>query len=325
MLRNTQMLTILAMTGLIWFSCQKNDELIDQQVDQTELSKDQIFTPDGALEGSIYATIATPAVEPVIIPADPDETGDNGGNRTCTTAATYFEVENGFEYSSSRNKYLEDDDNFEDAWPTGLTVNVTDDKYVSWSFEAPSGYCLANLVVIVKGSNDANVYFYPDGTLTSDAGLVSPDNASGGPADLSNLTFCWNLVPCETEVCYDDETAWATGPRYVTRGNWATYTAYDGAAKEVILYAGQTYDAGTVNFSAVNEGVKITITLNPGFILNPDTDEAVKIQGYNSAPSGNPAPGKFDTYKGNETTITVDAFFFYGIHLDVLREVECED
>ncbi len=191
-------------------------------------------------------------------------------------------------------------------------INFRVNTYVSWSFEAPSGFCLANLVVIVKGSNDANVYFYPDGTLTSDAGLVSPDNASGGPADLSNLTFYWNLVPCETEVCYDDETAWATGPRYVTRGNWATYTEYEDGLG-VILYAGQTYDAGTVNFSAVNEGVKITITLNPGFILNPDTDEAVKIQGYHSLPpSKNPSPGLFGTYRGTLLEITVPEFAFYA-------------
>jgi hypothetical protein len=83
---------------------------------------------------------------------------------------------------------------------------------------------------------------------------------------------------------------------------------------------------GYGSFSAVVNGeVQITIALNPGFIRNPDTDEAVKIQGYEEEPSGNPSPGQFDTYKGNETTITVDAFAFYGIHLDVLREVECED
>lgn len=44
--------------------------------------------------------------------------------------------------------------------------------------------------VIVKGSNAANVYYYPNGTM-KDSGLASPVNASGNPAGLSNLTFCF--------------------------------------------------------------------------------------------------------------------------------------
>jgi hypothetical protein len=48
--------------------------------------------------------------------------------------------------------------------------------------------------VIVKGSNNANVYYYSNVTMR-DSGLASPCNASGTPAGLSNLTFCF--VECE--------------------------------------------------------------------------------------------------------------------------------
>jgi hypothetical protein len=46
--------------------------------------------------------------------------------------------------------------------------------------------------------------------------------------------------------------------------------------------------------------VTITLTSLNGAILQ-DGNETVKIQGYDSAPSGNPAPGQFTTYKGTET------------------------
>ena len=127
------------------------------------------------------------------------------------------------------------------------------------------------------------------------------------------------------EVCYKDETAWAAGERYIIKdngGNWATYTPYV-AKTPIKVYAGQHYLVGTVTFSEVVNG-KVTITLAAlnGAMLQ-DVAESVKIQGYNEAPVGNPAPGQFTTYKGKETTITVDAFAYYGIHIDAKRVIDC--
>ena len=142
------------------------------------------------------------------------------------------------------------------------------------------------------------------------------------------MKFDYCIAVCEdeppVEVCYQDETAWVAGTRYVTQGNWATYTPYVANAT-VDIFAGQTYLVGTAHFSEVVDG-KVTITL---VALNgarlQDIAESVKIQGYNAPPSGNPAPGQFTTYKGNETTITVDAFAYYGIHLDAQRVVDCPE
>jgi hypothetical protein len=142
------------------------------------------------------------------------------------------------------------------------------------------------------------------------------------------MKFDYCVAVCEdeppVEVCYKDETAWATGPRYVTQGNWATYTPYV-ANTPINIFAGQTYLIGTVTFSEVVNG-KVTITLsalNGGRLQ--DGIETVKIQGYDTPPTGNPAPGQFVTYKGIETTVTVDAFAYYGIHLDAQRVVDCEE
>jgi hypothetical protein len=202
----------------------------------------------------------------------------------------------------------------------GIYVTVTDETFVSFT-TAPGVTVYA---AIVKGGPDANVYLYEDGT-TGDSGLASPVNASGGPAGLSNLTFCY-LVE---ETCeWEGETAWGNGTRYVPRGNWAMYTPYQ-SDEPVDLIAGQHHVAGTIEFSEEVDGeVTITITLNEGFRLKEVEGEvvaeAVKVQGYAGTPAArNPAPGQFKTYKGIELEFTVPAFNFYGIHLDVEREV-CE-
>lgn len=130
----------------------------------------------------------------------------------------------------------------------------------------------------------------------------------------------------EDETCWEDETAWADGDRYVARGNWATYTSYQGVEKTVTLYAGQTIVAGEVIFTPQGpDEISICIVLNEGFRF-ADDDENVKIQDYAEAPSGNPNPGEF-AHKGEGTgglfCIRVPDNGFYGVHVDVEREVEC--
>lgn len=141
---------------------------------------------------------------------------------------------------------------------------------------------------------------------------------------------CWGLndpkfmftLACPDKVaqCFEDESAWSTGQRYVTRGNWATYTKYQ--VGTVNIYAGQNQFAGTATFSAnVGGNVTITIVLNEGWSLQ-DVSNPVKIQGYSVAPTGNPSPGRFAS-KGSSLTVTVPFANFYGVHLDVKKAVDC--
>jgi len=91
---------------------------------------------------------------------------------------------------------------FEYSWPEGLEVKVEDGKYVS--FFIPGGtikideLCYKVGAVIVKGGDASNVYYY-DGGVSGDKNLVAPNNSSGGPAGLSNLTFCFVEVDCEVK------------------------------------------------------------------------------------------------------------------------------
>jgi hypothetical protein len=119
------------------------------------------------------------------------------------------------------------------------------------------------------------------------------------------------------------ETAWAangTTPlelRYTSRGNWATYVQY--AEKTVNFYAGQTILVGTVTFAADGADVKITIQL-VGWQF--EAGSVVAIQGYSTAPSGNPEPGLFEhkfPASGSSFEITVPAANFYGVHAVVFE------
>jgi hypothetical protein len=164
-----------------------------------------------------------------------------------------------------------------------------------------------------------------------DALVKYGQGAPGGPCQPGcEVGMIYGIgCPADEEECYEDETGWADGDRYVTRGNWATFTEYE-EDLTVTLYAGQTIEAGTVHFSAAVGGeVTVTIELNPGFKFN-DTPENVKIQDYEDPPSENPSPGNFDHkfHADPDSDIWSDVVpenNFYGVHVDLLREVPCPE
>lgn len=169
-----------------------------------------------------------------------------------------------------------------------------------------SKHCSENFYVIVHTE-----ILYNNGT-----GISALSGWAGWNPGPDGVFWKWMIYdPCCIPVC-DEETAWANGFRYINRGNWATYTAYSGAAKTEVLYAGQKMDAGTVYFTPAGDKVQIVIEFNEGWGLQ-EVKEAVKIQGYNQAPVNiNPSPGLFTTYKGGELTVTVPRYNFYGVHVD---------
>lgn len=267
----------------------------------------------GQSDGAAVGTLAS--VNPVLI-----EGSTPGGEfADCERAGTFmyaFKID-GWDDGDKNGSYLAD---FADGHSNTITIENSDGTYFDWSATPnPIG------AVFVKGGNAANVFNY-DPQAYSDTDLFAPNNASGNPAEVSHVTFCWN--PEDNGSCYEYETAWATGARYNQRGNWATYSPYV-AGSTVKLFAGQTIEAGTVAFSAVSNGmVTITITLKPGFKFddqNPETAN-VHIQGYAVAPSGNPAPGQFatkDTATNSPFEVTVPAANFYGVHVVVGVPVDC--
>lgn len=128
------------------------------------------------------------------------ETANTGGNVTCDEVAAGVGCT--FEYTSGKIDYNGE---------TGGNINdiitwTTDGTYVSWESTVP-----VKIAVIVKGGNDANIFFSgcdDNECVTEGTGLAAPINASGRPAGLSNITFCYSLCePPEEEPC--GETAFA--------------------------------------------------------------------------------------------------------------------
>jgi hypothetical protein len=320
--------------------------------DDVNLESSEELAALGGLSGMWNARLADcdgPTVAPIT-----DLTGP-GGNVECSQAGEY-------EFSSGRVNLEEGEFSNEGNWPEGFTIH-TDGTFVSWEFTPfmKDGVlqCLKDLSVIVKGGAAANVYTYSNGE-TSDCNLVSPNNASGGPAGLSNLTLCYNLEPCEVDECWEDETAWARGNRFVQRGNWAmffdgpTQAAIDATAiGEIIplpkigggtsltktLLAGQTLQAGTFKLVKTSDPnvFKAVIIINQfqgvnGIVwrFNPNESENVKVQDYASTPPArNPAPGLFahKFFAPNKGENRIDFFLprnnFYAVHVDMERQVEC--
>ncbi|MEA5094993.1 MAG: hypothetical protein VB128_08575 [Sedimentibacter saalensis] len=221
------------------------------------------------------------------------------------------------------------------TYPTGdgniITITSSNGYTFDWQSKWP-----VTCVLVKAGKDFYNVFYYPNGSY-GDTGLYAATNPSNEkPFEISHVTFGYN----ELSMCYQEETAWAKGTRYVERGNWAMYVDHRDKEKKVVdLIAGGGNPSsgtlvGTATISAPADGeVTIKISLTGGAVFyydldDPNNDDNLKVQDYATAPKGNPAPGKFDwkysiaphltTY-----TFTVPYNNFYGIHLDVAVPVPC--
>jgi hypothetical protein len=306
------LLFVLFTLALIW-AC--SDET-NQVTNEIALSKSSIDPVP-----SLSSSISYQGMIPYILQLD----GLPFEEPTCADVAEAFGVLGGFEFSSSLN-YNSETGTFDGDWPEGLTVNVSPEQwrdnlgtYVEWSFTLPEGYCsLVNMAVIVQGCDpvESNVYFYPNGDITTDSELASPNGGYSVPCVLENLTFCYNLEPCEDKCYGGGETAFGGNSAGAGNAWWFYYDASVGGLQTI--WAGQHMEAGTVEY----DGDNIIINLD-GWGLD-DAPEAVKIQGYDELPAKRPAAGHFD-YKGMDLTVEVDLYPYYVIHLDLLQEVECEE
>jgi hypothetical protein len=299
-------------------------------------------------------------VTPYIIP--PADGNDRGGNRSCADVGkayfgdplyyTCYSVKKDYPFANTP-EIFGPAPGLPETCANSISVTVTDKTYVAWSSTAPTG------AAIIKGTNAANTYVYVPQAY-GDSGLASPvAGGSNMPGNLSNIGgFCWKPVNEPPQQCFEDETAWSANgskageSRYNEKGNWATYTAYDGQEKTVTLFAGQNIDVGSVKFStSVEEKITITVNLTGNWVFgvnyeldeegnlkldeggNPIRDDNLKVQDYikgtdGKGPSGNPAPGLFAhkaVCTSSPCTIDVPKNDFYGVHIDVALPVACPD
>ncbi|MFU8862139.1 MAG: hypothetical protein ACNA8K_17165 [Cyclonatronaceae bacterium] len=139
----------------------------------------------------------------------------------------------------------------------------------------------------------------------------------------------YSIQPCDEDPGDGDDAIWTeetafggdlAGQREVNRrgmevGAWWFIFDANGDAEQGI-YAGQKLvDGASVEY----DGTYIIINLGPNMRLQED-DEAVKILGYDEAPTSRPAAGAsnpYQIYAGSDLTIEVGAYDYYVIHLDV--------
>jgi hypothetical protein len=146
---------------------------------------------------------------------------------------------------------------------TGTVSWSTDGTFVDWT----STFGVD--AVIVKGGSQANVYVYdPPAESFGDNDLVSPDNASGGPAGLSHIDFCFDY---EVSVSKTADTSYAR--------TWDWTIDKVGDQTDLTLSVGQQFLVNyevTVDASYIDSdwAVAGTITIN-----NPDPDYPATITG----------------------------------------------
>jgi hypothetical protein len=131
------------------------------------------FAVSGAVSFALMGTARAASVEPTVLPDNP----------TCADAG--FTDVTDIKVDPPQNGTFSSDD---------LSVTISNLTDTTFDFTAADGTLV--LGVLVKGGDQANLYDYrPDGT-TSDTDLTTPDNASGGAADISHMDFC--VVAAET-------------------------------------------------------------------------------------------------------------------------------
>ncbi|MZP55233.1 MAG: hypothetical protein GT600_07290 [Bacteroidales bacterium] len=160
-------------------------------------SKDSTEAPGVSLKSSkVSAPVSADGITPLII-----DGANNGGNRTCSEVAAVWGLRSDYFICGDKLDFGDFDSDgsyeFNGEFPEWLDVTVTDGIYVSFTVKNSVENCFKVGAVIVKGSNEANIYYYRNGTL-GDSGLASPTNKSGKPAGLSNITFCF--VECQPVV-----------------------------------------------------------------------------------------------------------------------------
>jgi hypothetical protein len=245
-MKKLNLLALILIAGIAFVSCDKTDENEFDVADKSSLAKAQ-------------SGQATPAgVTPVVIPG-----ANPGGNRTCAEVGTFFKNDPAyFDYCGDRVDY----EKFEGAFPAGLKV-TSDGKKLSFNadncFKIGDKYYKVG-AVIVKGGSSSNVYFYEGGTL-SDENLVAPVNASGKPAGISNVTFCY--IECD-----DMPDLVIAFKSYLNNSSWTCTTGGPGNIGFVAYYDFKPGFVGKIYLSAGTNPATGDLTKPMGNITVSDVD-----------------------------------------------------
>ncbi|HDZ42103.1 MAG TPA: hypothetical protein ENH59_10575 [Bacteroidetes bacterium] len=241
----------------LFYSCEKeasyNDGLLKAK--KTEITERMASAP-----------VSDNNVTPCVIPGD-----NKGGNRTCEDVALEWDVDD----LCCGNKVDYNGGFGEDAFP-GIDVQVVDERYITFTVDPEMDFKVA--AVIVKGSDQANVYFYGEGGFGTmgDGGLAAPINSSGKPAGLSNLTFCLveddqeekeYVIVIKTYLELGGERTWACTVGEGSYNNSLSIGYKYTTDNDIGIYKWgyASYPVGPVTVKEFNEHFMVTIELNEAY------------------------------------------------------------
>ncbi len=316
-------LSWLLILGFIAYACQTEDVVSDQQ-ELTTASRFKVSSSDEARNGR-SATDVCGDVKPVTLWA--------GQHINVGTLEVYNNEESLFVvYTTSGDWKITETHLYVGTNPpknkAGILVpghfpySATHNNATSVVYEIP----LADLEDCFQVYAHAVVKKIVNGQVVSSQTAFGGDTAGTGPRWFFYTDYC--VQDCEDEECVPtEEVAWSEGELYDGQSGWATFTPYIEEGSTVTLYAGQTLVAGTVTFSVAwfdpetSVGyVTLTIELNDCWNFST-VSQNVKIQDYESIPSGTPSPELFDTQgdaTGSTFSIVVPYSRYYGVHVDLV-------
>ncbi|MBT0811132.1 hypothetical protein KIH41_07555 [Litoribacter ruber] len=257
-----------------------------------------------------------------------------GGNVACSD--DYEESTGKIDYMIKVNGIEIINPNFKsDFEKQGFEIEVCEGKIVSYRYLGEE--CLGDVAIIVKGgSNPANVFLFAG---NEGSGFYPPNNDGGKMAGLSNLTICYNFVPCEDEPPCEGsgESATGSGDPYKGNNNWFLHSKFKG--EEVKLVYGRNHQPiGTVSFDDIPNSSKILVTvkLSDNAIFNEEsggdfkyrlfTSEDLKVgdvrgfRGWTKVPNDNPKEISFEVDK----KISGKPVLRIGLHAEV-TVFDCEN
>lgn len=262
--------------------------------------------------------VSNAEIMPYIIPG-----ANRGGNRTCAEVTTAFGT--AFDMCGSKldfgNFDADPEFEFSGTFPEGLNVTVNG-KFISFSMNGciPMGDKTYKVgAVIVKGSKAANVYSYPEGTL-ADGGLAAPPNASGSPAGLSNLTFCFIECTEEPELIIAIKSQyWDGGNNYtyaLSSGNtlfterWCEHLGINPYSTSVINLMHGVDQVGTatidINLNTVTVDMIDGLILDETMIFIGTSEDLQNNATDNKCPAFNSPPWIIYGVNGNTQIITIN-------------------
>jgi hypothetical protein len=195
----------------------------------------------------------------------------------------------------------------------GVTITAIDVDAGTLSFAADEGKLVS--AVFMKGSDTQNLYDYSGfsgGGVAHDDGLVTPDNASGGPAGISHVDFCVVDAPAEEELSAsltivknadgDAGEEFAFGEESLANGEsfdllFETDAFTDGSVEATVtetLTADQVAALWSLDEITCDEGATFEVSGSSVTVTLSDGDEVTctffNVQGDEGTLGGNPTP-----------------------------------